>query len=276
MRGGETMIPELSLKDGRMKKYRRMGGVLLTIFFVLFGSLFFYSGNEKDKGVKIGEDIEQGQNVVQLVEANYYEDQELLQLGVYFKVNKIDPLDPIQPVVQKTKNMLSKLDVKVEKITDDYYQLFVKSVKKDRDFVLAVMYTKSEQKSLISGSELFPVSVKKANHQKKFQPKTEEAYLKTLYVFLEKEAQKEAKKSEATIRKARQDIKILEAANQEMKEHLSLKTSEQRTTDEGKISQNQSKIRSLIQSIEEEQKRVEEQEKMMVQYQKLAKKLKEK
>ncbi|MDN3109466.1 hypothetical protein P0E68_12380 [Enterococcus faecalis] len=89
------MIPELSLKDGRVKKYRRIGYVFFIVILCMVGSLFFYKGNEKDIGVKVGEAIKQGQNTVQIVDMNYYEDRELLQLGVYFQINKIDPLDPI-------------------------------------------------------------------------------------------------------------------------------------------------------------------------------------
>ncbi len=270
------MIPELSLKDGRVKKYRRIGYVFFIVILCMVGSLFFYKGNEKDKGVKVGEAIKQGQNTVQIVDMNYYEDRELLQLGVYFQINKIDPLDPIQPVARKTKNTFNSLDLEVEKITDDYYQIFVKSVKKNWDHIYIALYTKSEVKSLISSTELFPISEINTHSETKFEAKTKQAYLKVLYDFLEKEAIKKVKQSEKTIQNTKGDIKVLEEAINEIKEGLALKTSEQRTSDETKISQNQTKINTLTQSIEEEQKRVKEQKEMIEQYHKLSEKTGEK
>ncbi|WP_305741636.1 hypothetical protein [Enterococcus faecalis] len=270
------MIPELSLKDGRVKKYKRIGYVLLTVVLFMLGSLFFYKGSEKDKGVKVGEAVEQGQNTIQIVNMNYYEDRELLQLGVYFQTNKIDPLNPIQPVARKTKNTFNSLDLEVEKITDDYYQIFVKSVKKNWDHIYIALYTKSEVKSFISSTELFPVAEKYTNSETKFEPKSKQEYLKILYKFLEEEARKKVKQSEKTIQNTKEDIKVLEESINEIKESLSLKTSEQRTSDETKISQNQTKINTLTQSIEEEQKRVKEQKEMIKQYQKLTEKTVEK
>ncbi|MDN3109467.1 hypothetical protein P0E68_12385 [Enterococcus faecalis] len=76
-------------------------------------------------------------------------------------------------------------------------------------------------KSLISSTELFPIS--ETNTQ-----------------------------SEKTIQNTKEDIKVLEEAINEIKEGLALKTSEQRTSDETKISQNQTKINTLTQSIEEQ------------------------
>ncbi|EIY5977219.1 hypothetical protein MM783_002514, partial [Enterococcus faecalis] len=69
---------------------------------------------------------------------------------------------------------------------------------------------------------------------------------------------------------------VLEESINEIKEGLALKTSEQRTSDETKISQNQTKINTLTQSIEEEQKRVKEQKEMIKQYHKLSEKTGEK
>lgn len=109
------------------------------------------------------------------------------------------------------------------------------SLLKNWDHIYIALYTKSEVKSLISSTELFPVAEKYTHSETKFEPKSKQEYLKILDKFLE-ESRKKVKQSEKTIQNTKEDIKVLEESINEIKEGLALKTSEQRTSDETKIS----------------------------------------
>lgn len=78
-------------------------------------------------------------------------------------------------------------------------------------------------KSLISSTELFPISETYTHSETNFEAKTKQAYLKVLYDFLEKEAGKKVKQSEKTIQNTKEDIKVLEESINEIKESLLLK-----------------------------------------------------
>lgn len=243
----------VDLRNKHTKKIKLLSLGLIFIGLFFYTSKLWTADTAEVNAVKQGQQIAFGNFQVELNQAKYYQDSDLLEAGFYIQ-HDINSVLPEVTVKAFNASNNRKLELKTEKIANDYYLIFFPNNQNYDNLYLYFYNKNNSDDSQETRSSRIYLAKNKANQVSKFTAKKLSSYQNEYINLLISEQKNSINELEKSVDGHNKKIEIYQKQSKELLENIALKTADEQQKINNQITAYNNSIDSEKHSIEEIEK----------------------
>ncbi|MEH7809778.1 hypothetical protein V7422_17910 [Bacillus safensis] len=221
-------------------KYKLAAIAICSVLLFFLSSKIIFNAPDEEKFTPLGTPINFNFGSAKMTDHIFFSEDNILEIDFTLEQGTSDMPPKITSIIKEKSNQKKQYNPELIKVKDSFYILFIKGLPKNWETVSIELKDENADQSV--QQKKFYVTANKVKNKSVFVKKTKDFYeekfiqvqLKDTHTLIANETEKQKKLSN--------DIAIIKAQNQSLKEEIEYQISDEKRQTESKIQSNNSKI----------------------------------